>query len=181
MPPVGWPRPWGERRRHEHPRRNPRRGRGHAEAAQPQGRRGDPAGRRRPAALESDAGLVPDRPASLRACGRAGRYRRGGDDDARAASARQAHRQAGHADLRHARAGLLFDAGRGEGRSRASPSRGAGHQRASGRIAQLFAQPRIQPVVHDRHRAGLARSAWRARSRCSRARLGPRRCASYRR
>ena len=154
---------------------------GDAEAAQPQGRRRGPARRRRPAAAEPDAGLLPDRPATLRARGRAGRDRRGGGDGARAAPARQAHHPPGHADLRHARARLLLDAGRREGRSRASPSRRADHQRAPGRLAQLPAQPRVQPVVHDRHRARLASSAWRARWRCSRARRAPSRCASCRR
>ena len=36
--------------------------------------------------------------------------------------------------------------------------RGPGHQPASRRLAQLPAQPRVQPVVHDRHRARLR--AW---------------------
>ncbi len=35
-----------------------------------------------------------------------------------------------------------------------------------GRLAQLPAQPRVQHVVHDRHRAGLRRSASTGRSRC---------------
>ena len=73
-----------------------------------------------------------------------------------AAPARRAHHPPGHADLRHARARLLLDARRGQGRPRAPAPRRAGHQRAPGRLAQLPAQPRVQHVVHDRHRARLA-------------------------
>ena len=38
-------------------------------------------------------------------------------------------------------------------------ARGEGHQRAPGRLAQLPAQPRLQPLVHDRDRARLAARA----------------------
>ena len=50
-----------------------------------------------------------------------------------------------------------------------------------GRDAQLPAQPRLQPVVHDRHRAGVASSASRARSTCCSASPAPSRSASCRR
>ncbi len=68
-----------------HPRRHSRR-RGDAQAAQPQGRRGDPARGRRPPAAEPDAGQLPDRAAAVRARGRAGRGHRGRGDGARAAT-----------------------------------------------------------------------------------------------
>ena len=58
---------------------------------------------------------------------------------------------------------------------------GQDHQRAPRRLAQLPAQPRVQHVVHGRHRAGLARSAWRARWRSSSRRPARSPCASCRR
>ncbi len=135
----------------------------------------------RPQAAEPDAGQLPDRPASLPARRRTRRARGSRGHAPRPAPARDAHHPPGHADLRHARARLLLDARRREGRSRAPAPRGAGDQRASRRLAQLPAQPRLQPVVHDRHRARLEARAGRARSRCSRARRAPTRCASCRR
>ena len=73
-----------------------------------------------------------------------------------AAAARRADHPPGHADLRHARARLRLDARRREGRPRAPVARGEGHQLAPRRLAQLPAQPRVQHVVHDRRRGGLA-------------------------
>ena len=96
-----------------------------------------------------------------------GRPRRGRGDGAHRASARRADHPRDHADLRHARARLQLDAGRGEGRLRAT--RIAPRQIINehpGRLAQLPAQSRLQPLVHDRDRARLASSASTARSRC---------------
>ena len=45
-------------------------------------------------------------------------------------------------------------------------ARAADHQRASRRLAQLPAQPRVQPLVHDRGRRPTRSSASTARSRC---------------
>ena len=74
------------------------------------------------------------------------------------APAARAHHPRDHADLRHDRARVQLDAGRGAGRRRAPAARRRGDQRAPGRVAQLPAQPRLQPVVHDRDRARL--EAW---------------------
>ena len=79
-----------------------------------------------------------------------------GRDGTRQAPARRAHHPPGHADLRHARARLLVDAGRGQGRPREPVARRQRHQRASRRLPQLPAQPRVQHLVHDRDRARLA-------------------------
>ena len=73
----------------------------------------------------------------------------------RPAADRRPDHPPGHADLRHARARLQVDARRREGRRREPAPRRADHQRAPGRLAQLPAQPRVQPLVHDRHRARL--------------------------
>ena len=75
---------------------------------------------------------------------------------ARPAPARRAHHPPGHADLRHARARLQLDAGRRQGRSREPVARRQRDQRAPRRLPQLPAQPRVQHLVHDRDRAGLA-------------------------
>ena len=77
------------------------------------------------------------------------------------AAAGAAHHPPGHPDLRHARAGVLLDAGGGQGRSRAPVAGGEDRQLPPGRLAQLPAQPRLQHVVHARHRARLA--AWPGR------------------
>ena len=53
-----------------------------------------------------------------------------------------------------------------------------GDQRAPGRLAQLPAQPRVQHLVHDRHRARLAAGPRSARSRCSARSPAPSRSAS---
>ena len=74
---------------------------------------------------------------------------------ARRRADRAADHPPGHADLRHARARLRVDARRGQGRRRAPVAPGEDHQRAPRRVAQLPAQPRVQHVVHGRHRAGL--------------------------
>ena len=84
-----------------------------------------------------------------------------------AAPARRAHHPRDHAHLRHPRAGLQVDAGGRTGGRREPVAGGQDHQLASRRLAQLPARPRLQPLVHDRHRAGLAARAARARSRCS--------------
>ena len=61
-----------------------------------------------------------------------------------------------HADLRHARARLQLDAGGREGGPGEPLARREDRELAPGRVAQLPARPRLQPLVHDRHRAGLA-------------------------
>ena len=99
----------------------------------------------------------------------------------RAAPARRADHPRGHADLRHARARLQLDAGRGQGRPRAPAPGGAGHQRASRRLPQLPAQPRLQPLVHDRRRARLEARARGDARRARGARRAPSRSASCRR
>ena len=124
--------------------------------------------------FELDAAAVRAR----RGQGRAGRGRR---DGARPVPARQAHHPRGHADLRHAGARLLLDAGRGEGRPGVPPPRRAGDQLAPGRHAQLPAQPRFQPLVHDRLRAAVQAGAAAARSTCCSASPAPSRSASCRR
>ena len=126
-----------------------------AQGPQPQGRRRRPARRARQAAAQPDAGQLPARAAPVRARGRAGRGARGRGDAPGPAAARRAHHPPGHADLRHAGAGLRVDAGGRQGRPREPAPRRQDHQLAPGRVAQLPAQPRLQPVVHDRHRAGL--------------------------
>ena len=55
--------------------------------------------------------------------------------------------------------GYKLDAGRRQGGPREPVARGQDHQLAPGRLAQLPARPRLQPLVHDRHRAGLAARA----------------------
>src|SRR3954464_9361925 len=126
-----------------------------AEDPQPQGRRGGPARRLRPAPAQCDAGRLPDRAAPVRR--RRARPRRAGG--ARAAARPRAHRRPhhppGHADLRHPRARLRLDARRGEGRPRASVAGGEDRQLPPPRGPQLPAQPRLQHVVHDRRRGGL--------------------------
>ena len=119
--------------------------------------------------------------AAVRARRRLAGLERGRGDAARPAPARRADHPRDHADLRHARARLLLDARRRQGR-RGVPAPGrAVHQHPPGRHAQLPAQPRLQPLVHARHRAGLqARPAGHARRDRS-ARPAPSRSASCRR
>ncbi len=100
-------------------------------------------------------GSFPISPRPFRHVAEAGGVSRARGDGARAAPARQAHHPPGNADLRHACSRLLLDARRRQGRPRAPAPRRAGHQRTPRRLAQLPAQPRVQPVVHDRHRARL--------------------------
>ena len=92
------------------------------------------------------------------------RDQRGRGHGAGPVPARQADHPRGHADLRHPRARLLLDAGGGQGRRRQPAPRGAVHQLAPGRHAQLPAQPRVQPLVHARGRAGQPSWAWTGRS-----------------
>src|SRR4051794_39480532 len=127
----------------------------HAEAPQPQGRRGGAARRLRPAPAQRDAGLLPDRAAPVRRGGTLARRARGACPDARAGADRRPDHPPGDADLRHARAGLRLDARRRARGPRAPMARGQDRQLASGRVAQLPAQPRLQHVVHDRRRGGL--------------------------
>src|SRR3954469_20179635 len=136
----------------------------HAEAPQPQGRRGGAARRLRPPAAQRDAGQLPDRAAPVRGGRARARRARGAGPRARAGADRRPHHPPGHADLRHARAGIRLDARRRARRSRAPVAGGEDHQLAPRRVAQLPAQPRLQHVVHDRGRGGLeARSARHAR------------------
>ena len=59
-------------------------------------------------------------------------------------------------DLRHPRAGLRVDAGRGEGRLTNTPTaRRRSSTRTPGVSPQLPAHPRVQPLVHDRDPARL--------------------------
>ena len=112
--------------------------------------------------------------------GRARARPRRPDDAHRPPRARADHPR-DHADLRHARARLRLDAGRGEGRHRAPAPRGEDHQLAPRRLAQLPAHARVQPLVHDRHPARLrARPGGHAR-RCSSGSPAPSRSASCRR
>ncbi len=71
-------------------------------------------------------------------------------------AARRPDHPPGHADLRHPRARLRLDARRREGRSRAPVAGRQDRQLAPRRQPQLPAQPRVQHVVHDRGRGGLA-------------------------
>ena len=158
------------RRRHRH--HLPREGRRHdgcssrsPKVRSPQGRRGVPLDETDKQLLNLHAGPLPARARarSPRVAELAGIT----EDEVLArvaAPARRADHPPGHADLRHARARLRVDARRREGRPRAPAPRREGHQRAPGRHAQLPAQPRLQPVVHDRRRAGLAARPARARS-----------------
>ena len=145
---------------------------------EPQGRLRRAARRARQEAAEPDAGQLPARAAPVRARGRPGGGVRGRGHAPRPAPARRADHPPGHADLRHARARLQLDAGGGEGGRREPPPRGQDRQLAPGRLAQLPAQPRLQHVVHDRHRARLEARAARARSTCSPSSPAPSRCAS---
>ena len=65
--------------------------------------------------------------------------------------------------------------------ARVPAPRGAVHQHAPGRHAQLPARPRLQPLVHDRGRAGLAARPRRHARRDRGARPAPSRSASSRR
>ncbi|CAA9499733.1 MAG: Siroheme decarboxylase AhbA, alternate heme biosynthesis pathway / Siroheme decarboxylase AhbB, alternate heme biosynthesis pathway, partial [uncultured Solirubrobacteraceae bacterium] len=126
-----------------------------------QGRRGDPARRRRQAGHEPHAGLVPARAAAVRPRGAARGDLRGGGPQARRAPDRPPDHPPGHADLRHPRARLRLHARRRQGRPGVPAPRREVHQHAPGRHAQLPAQPRLQPVVHARRREGLEARAGR--------------------
>ena len=87
--------------------------------------------------------------------------------------ARQADHPRGHADLRHARARLPRRCSSRRRSTREYPHRAAQFINiAPRRHAQLPAQPRVQPVVHARRRAGLAARAATARSTCMAAKTG---------
>ena len=147
--------------------RTPPDGSAASEGAQPQGRLRRPARRARQAAAQPAAGQLPARAAPVRARGRARRGERGRGAEPHAAAARRAHHPRDHADLRHARARLQLDARGREGGRREPLARGQDHQLAPGRVAQLPARPRLQPLVHDRDRARTRRSGSTARSTCS--------------
>ena len=130
-----------------------------AQDARPQGRRRDPARRARQAPAQPDAGQLPARPAPVPGGRRAGGGVRGRGAGPRRQLLVRAHHPPGHADLRHARARLQVDARGRQGRPGQPPPRGQVDQRAPRRLAQLPAQPRVQPLVHDRRRARLAARA----------------------
>ena len=78
----------------------------------------------------------------------------------------RAHHPGDHADLRHARARLQLDAGGREGGLREPLAGRQDHQLAPGRVPQLPARSRLQPLVHDRDRAGFAVGPRTAHSTC---------------
>ena len=102
--------------------------------------------------MQSSFPLDPEPFAAARRRGGARRRRLQGTHPA---AARRPDHPRDHADLRHPRARLLVDAGRRQGRRRQPAPRRQDHQLPPGRLPQLPARPRVQPLVHDRHAARL--------------------------
>ena len=132
-------------------------GRGQPKAALAQRRRSDPARRARQTTSQLDAGQLPARAEALRQ--RRARTRRAGRHGSCSASQElldDAHHPRGHADLRHARASATSRCSSPQALIAEHPHRAADViNEHPGRQPQLPAQPRVQPLVHDRHAAGL--------------------------
>ena len=163
------------RRRHDHhlPREGRRRDGSrrperHAEAPQPHRRRRDRARRSRPQAAEPDAGQLSDRCRAPTPVAAARRLHRGARcSRASGALLDERHHPPGHADLRHARARLLVDAGRREGRPRAPVAR---RRRSSTRTpaCRTTTCATTSSTCGSRSRSSATRgSASTARSTCS--------------
>ena len=142
--------------------------------AQPQGRRRDPARRARQAAAQPDAGQLPARRRARTP--EVARLAEVSEDEVLAGWTAPAATSASSARSRRSSTRACSATSRCSSpprSTRSNPHRaGEADQLAPGRLAQLPAQPRVQPVVHDRRRARLEARAATARSRCCSAETG---------